>query len=168
VSGDCVDDFSAALLTILSRGLALFLGLLLTACFGLLISLLLLLSSLGACCVGAGFALLCCLRVSFLSAGLTVFAILTNLGLLLTLAGDGLSALNLLRCSTNFRHGANLLANPRCILAGFMGSLGVAAPDETPKSPIVAEYRQAPSQVKKISVAQVVSLISSLFLKPIE
>jgi hypothetical protein len=37
-----------------------------------------------------------------LSAGLTVFAILTNLGLLLTLAGDGLSALNLLRCSTNF------------------------------------------------------------------
>jgi hypothetical protein len=79
VSGDCVDDFSAALLTILSRGLALFLGLLLTACFGLLISLLLLLSSLGACCVGAGFALLCCLRVSFLSAGLTVFAILTIL-----------------------------------------------------------------------------------------
>ena len=102
MSGDCVDDFSAALLTILSRGLALLLGLLLTACFGLLISLLLLLSSLGACCVGAGFALLCCLRVSFLSAGLTVVAILTNLGLLLTLAGDGLSALNLLRCSTNF------------------------------------------------------------------
>ena len=101
-SGYGVNHLAASLRTILGRGLALLLGLLLTACFGLLISLLLLLSSLGACCLGAGFALLCCLRVSFLGAGLTLFAILTNLGLLLTLAGDGLSALNLLRCSTNF------------------------------------------------------------------
>ncbi|MEC9377667.1 MAG: hypothetical protein VX528_01785, partial [Candidatus Latescibacterota bacterium] len=68
----------------------------------LLISLVLLLSTLGVGCLSLGFALLGDLCLTFFGTGLSRFTILANLSLLLALAGDGLSALNLLRCSTYF------------------------------------------------------------------